>query len=390
MYPTIYHLVKDLFGFEIGILRVVQSFGFFVAFGFLSAAFFWTNELKRKEELGLLNPQKVKRIENAPVSLVERIFMLLISFVLGFKLLGITMNYDEFIQKPPAYLLSAKGNLFGGIIGLAIAWYMQYSDAKKLKGKAQVEKELLMHPYEHVGNMIMIAVVSGILGAKIFHNLENPDEFMADPVGAMFSFSGLTMYGGLILGAICVIYYAKRNKLTVLHVVDASAPAIMLGYAVGRVGCQVAGDGDWGIDNLAAKPDWMSFLPDWMWAYNYPHNVNSVGIPIPGCMEEEHCAMLANPVFPTPFYETIMCTFLFGVLWMVRKKIQAPGLMFSLYLLLNGIERFLIESIRVNSVYHIFGRDITQAQIISSILILLGIAGIVYFRKKHSNTISQS
>jgi prolipoprotein diacylglyceryltransferase len=146
----------------------------------------------------------------------------------------------------------------------------------------------------------------------------------------------------------------------------------------------MSGDGDWGIVNSNPKPNWMSFLPDWMWAFKFPHNVNNDGIPIPGCVGR-WCHELPEAVYPTSFYETIMAIILFGVLWAIRKRITTPGLLFSIYLILNGAERFLIESIRVNTQYHILGLGITQAQIISSSLIILGIVGIWFTRNSNKN-----
>ena len=191
------------------------------------------------------------------------------------------------------------------------------------------------------------------------------------------------MYGGLIVGAATVIFYAKKNGIAPVHIIDATAPSLMLAYGAGRIGCQLSGDGDWGIDNLNPKPASLSFLPDWAWAYNYPHNVNSVGIPIPGCASK-HCMMLENPVYPTPLYEAVICIGLFFVLWMLRKKISVPGILFCVYLLLNGSERFLIERIRVNAEYNFAGLAFTQAQLISALLIILGTAGIFYFLKKRN------
>jgi len=237
----------------------------------------------------------------------------------------------------------------------------------------------ILHPYQHVPNMTLIAAIAGILGAKIFHNLENLDEFMRDPMGSLFSFSGLTMYGGLIVAGISVIYYARKNGIITSHLIDACAPSLMLAYGTGRLGCQMAGDGDWGIENLSEKPSWF-ILPDWAWAYSYPNNVNNVGVPIPDC-EGKFCSVLENPVFPTPLWEAIICIALFFVLWSIRKKITIPGVMFSVYLILNGVERFLIEKIRINEPYTIFGMQITQAEIIATLLVILGIAGIFYFRK---------
>jgi prolipoprotein diacylglyceryltransferase len=104
-------------------------------------------------------------------------------------------------------------------------------------------------------------------------------------------------------------------------------------------------------------------------------------MPIPGCVGK-HCMALPFGVYPTPLYETITCILLFIFLWSIRKKISAPGVLFSVYLLLNGIERFGIELIRINTLYHIGGYSFTQAQLISTLLILVGIAGIFYFRSR--------
>jgi prolipoprotein diacylglyceryltransferase len=158
----------------------------------------------------------------------------------------------------------------------------------------------------------------------------------------------------------------------------------MLSYGMGRIGCHLSGDGDWGIENFMPKPEWLSFMPDWFWAYTYPHNVLNEGISIQGCVGS-HCNALPNGVFPTPLYEAIACVFLFVILWLVRKKFTTPGMFFFFYLLLNGIERFLIEKIRVNTNYHIFGNEITQAELISATFIIVSIAALIYLglnRKK--------
>jgi prolipoprotein diacylglyceryltransferase len=148
----------------------------------------------------------------------------------------------------------------------------------------------------------------------------------------------------------------------------------MISYGIGRVGCQVAGDGDWGIVNNRPNP--YSWLPDWVWSYTYPHNVINAGVPIPGC-EGNYCNELPLPVYPTAFYETVACFLLFVLLWSLRKKITVPGRLFGLYLAVNGVERFFIEKIRVNTKYNIFGFQPTQAEIISSLLVITGI--IIWF-----------
>lgn len=380
MYPNLYYFFFDVFGISIPFLKAVNSFGFFVAMAFVVGGAFYTRELKRKEGMGLLIPGKIKRTFGAPATTAELVGNGVLGFFLGFKLLHAFMNSEVFGDFP-AFLFSAQGNIIGGVLGAAGMAYWRYAEAKKTQLPKPEEREVPFHSWEHVGNLIVIAVIFGFIGAKLFAWFEvggNFIEFISDP------FQGLTMYGGLICAAIAMTVYMRKNNLPVWHFYDAAAPALMLAYGVGRIGCHVSGDGDWGIVNTAPKPGWMSFLPDWMWAYQYPNNVNGVDTPIPGCVyEEKYCMMLEQPVFPTPFYETVMCVLFFGVLWMLRKRISIPGVLFFVYLFLNGIERLLIESIRVNKPMDFLGMQVTQAQLISGTFLIAGIAGIVYLLRKN-------
>lgn len=167
---------------------------------------------------------------------------------------------------------------------------------------------------------------------------------------------------------------------------DMAAPAILAAYAVGRMACMLSGDGCWGIPNPEPKPEFLAFLPDWMWAYDFPHNVIKEGVPIMHC-SGEYCYKLDVPVFPTPFYETTLNAIMFGILWSIRKIILAPGVLFSIMMIMNGFIRFFIEKIRVNIKYDFIGMHITQAEIISTILVILGIIGIFYFRNKNKKSV---
>ena len=377
MYPTISHLLFDLFGINIPL--PIQTFGFWVAIAFIFASWIISNELKRKEKEGFLSSTKVNEIIGESLTTSEIISSLLTGFFIGFKFIEALFHYTDLVNNPQDFILSTRGNLLGGILIAAISFYLKWTENNKTKLATPKTTEKIVHPFELVGNMTMIAAVSGIIGAKIFHNLENMDAFLADPIGQLISFSGLTFYGGLIAGAVSVIWYANKYKINTKHLIDSAAPGLMLAYGVGRIGCQMSGDGDWGIDNLAPKPEWMSFLPDWMWSYTFPHNVINAGVPIEGCTGN-FCMELANPVWPTAFYEVIMSLAIFGILWAMRKRIKVPGTLFFIYLAFNGVERFFIEKIRINTEYNILG-GITQAEIISFSLILTAIIGVTYLYK---------
>ncbi|MBK9425240.1 MAG: prolipoprotein diacylglyceryl transferase [Bacteroidetes bacterium] len=379
MYPTISDLIFDLTGLNIPL--PIQSFGFLLAISFICAAYTLSLELKRKEKLGIFKPLQTKVLVGEKVTTVELVTSGVIGFLIGYKLLYAALNYSDFVSDTQGILLSAQGSVWGGILGAAFGAWLKYSDNKKQQLEKPEWKELTIRPYEMVGNITMVAAFSGLIGAKLFHNLENLDDFATDPWGSLISFSGLTMYGGLIVGGAGVIWYVMKQGMNPFHFSDAAAPGLMLSYGTGRLGCQISGDGDWGIVNNNPKPSWMEFLPDWFWSYNYPHNVLSEGIPIPGCTGP-HCMMLPEPVYPTPLYEAIVCIGLFIVLWTLRTRINIAGMLFSIYLILNGIERFFIEKIRVNTKYHISGHEITQAEIISVVLVILGTAGCYFFYKK--------
>ena len=352
-----------------------------VALAFIIGIYFIKIELKRKEKAGLLDVIIKKERKGAPASIFELIIIGITGFIIGYKLIGIIVDYSEFADNSQNYVFSMKGNIWGAIVLAVGLVLLRYLKKKKNKLDKPVWEEIKVHPYELSANILIISAISGLLGAKIFHHLENFNDFLADPAGQFFSFSGLTFYGGLIVGSLTVLWYIRKNKMSIPVFLDATAPAIILAYGIGRIGCMLSGDGCWGIENLRPKPEWLSFLPDWMWAFRFPHNVVSEGIAIDHCTGK-FCTILENPVFPTSFYDTVLCFLFFILLWGIRKKTKIHGMLFSLLLFIIGIQRFFIEKIRVNNKFSVLGMHVTQAEIISVILIILSITLFWIFYKK--------
>lgn len=382
-YATLSDLILDLTGLYVPL--PIFSFGFFVALAFLVAAWFMRRDIIRKEKLGYFQPFTKEVWEGKAASPFELLSNALIGFLIGYKLLPIITNYEEFSQAPQAFILSSDGSWIGALVGAAVLLYLKYYEKNKDKLDKPQKKKVKVFPHDLTGDIVMVAAFSGIAGAKIFNFFEAPGnfmEFLNDPAGSFFS--GLAIYGGIVGGTIGVSYYAWKKGIHPLILADTIAPTLFIAYAVGRMGCQVSGDGDWGIPNPHPKPDALSWLPDWLWAYDYPHNILNQGEVIPGCMEQ-YCRALETPVYPTPLYEGMMATILFIFLWNIRKKITIPGVMFSLYLLLNGIERFFIEKIRVNTKLELFGIEATQAEFVAVGFMLVGIAGIFFFRNRYKD-----
>ncbi len=391
MYPNLYYAFKDLFGVEWKFLRFVNSFGFFVAIAFIIAAIVLTAELRRKSKQGLFQPSEMQVMVGQPATFADIALNFLLGFLLGYKIVALFILDSSATEDPQAFIFSSLGSWPAGIaLGLLFAGLKWWEKNKQKLDKPE-KRTIRIWPQDRVGEMTIIALVFGLLGAKLFDIFENWSDFLKHPSDYIFSAKGLTFYGGLICAALAIWWYAKKHKIGFWHLNDAMAPTMMIAYSVGRIGCQVSGDGDWGIENTSTKP--FSWLPDWMWSYTYPHNVNEVGVPIPGCTDTKFCNELPVGVYPTPLYEVIFCFILFLIIWALRKRLKVPGILFAIYLMLNGMERFLIEKIRVNTRLNIFGFRPTQAEVISSFLFLSGLLLLIWLTRrskaeKSTNSIS--
>ncbi|NUQ23472.1 MAG: prolipoprotein diacylglyceryl transferase [Saprospiraceae bacterium] len=375
MYPDFSYIFHDLFGAAPdNWTSIFKTFGLLLVLAILASSRFLFIELKRKAAEGIFQPTPVKRVSNQLPGWGDYLSNALMGFFIGFKGVYAIGHFSELQADASGVLLSAKGEWWAGILGaLALAGY-RYWEARKLAGQPQVTETVNLYPHDRIGDITLIAALSGVVGAKIFSILEDPPATMIELWKSLFSGSGLTIYGGLIGGFFGVWWYLRRHKIPFIHVLDAVAPALIVGYGVGRLGCHFAGDGDWGIV-AAAQPSWW-FLPDWLWAYDYPHNIINEGPLLANCAFE-YCHYLAEPVYPTPLYESFFAFTIAGILWSLRKRLKVPGMLFFAYLVLNGFERFWIEKIRVNIPYHIGGWEATQAEIIAVLLFVIGITGLV-------------
>lgn len=279
MYPDLSYLFHDLFGSspDNG-LSVFKTFGLLLALAFLGAGWVVRSELKRYEREGTIKPM-VKSIDvNDRGTIWSVISNAFTSFILGLKLPYVFQYFSEFQADPSGVIFSSKGNwLIGVVAGIATAIYLYMAREKKTSDFQNVK----IYPHQKTGDILILAAVSGVAGAKLFSILENLDSFYADPLGQIFSGSGLTIYGGLIVAFIVVYTYIKKIGIPPRVMMDVAGMAILVGYAIGRMGCQLSGDGDWGIV-ASAVPDWW-ILPDWIWSYTYPNNVNNDGVLLSSC-----------------------------------------------------------------------------------------------------------
>lgn len=423
MYPDFRYLLHGLFGITPPEqFALLKTFGFMVALSFIGAAATLVSELKRKEKLGIFGYKIREEEVGLPATTGELLTSALIGLLLGYKIGGVISHFRIAAPDPLGYFFSLKGNIVAGIIGALLLAYLKYAEKKKRQLEQPKKVKVKLYPHQRLGEIIVIAAVGGLVGAKLFNAFETWDEFIKNPAESLLSSAGLTFYGGLIVAAVGLFIWCRRNGISFRHLCDAAAPGLILAYGIGRLGCQLSGDGDWGIVNsayvtqadgtlkAATEADYQlavqsnanyflhefgtadpglvphlhvpgAVLPRWFFAMNYPQNVNHAGIPLPGCTGD-YCGVLPVAVFPTPIYEAITCILIFLLLWSIRRKIRRPLHLFGIYLILNGLERFFVEKIRVNSKYDWGFIHPTQAEIIATALVLAGIGILVFYKPK--------
>jgi len=231
--------------------------------------------------------------------------------------------------------------VFMALAALAAAWVVQ----AELKRNGD-------NP-ELASTMVFAAAIGGLVGARILFIVEDWSNFLRSPWDYIFTGAGFTWYGGFLGGVLGVTWVVRKNNIPWLKAADIAAPALAIAYGVGRLGCHVAGDGDWGaVTNVPWGVAYTNAIIGWV--------DPSTGIPYPPGVR----------VHPTPIYEFLESVLIFGILWVLRKKEYAPGTLFWLYLALSGLARLAVEFWRLNPVV---GLGLTEAQWFGGAMIFVGL-----------------
>jgi phosphatidylglycerol---prolipoprotein diacylglyceryl transferase len=235
------------------------------------------------------------------------------------------------VVQPEIHIFGITLQSFG--LMLALAFVVSFlATARYLKEMGR--------PVDWAYEAVFAALVGGVAGSRLWWIAEHWSQAKGDLIGSLFSGSGLVFHGGVLGGAIAVLAWAWRKGVFDLRTVDLAAVPLAAGYAIGRIGCQLAGDGDYG-------KNW-----DGPWAMTYPHGTVPTTI----------------PVHPTPIYETLIMGVVALLLWRWRHRWR-PGTLFALWLVLAGVERFLIEFLRRNPA-ELLG--LTQPQLVSIVMVAGG------------------
>lgn len=245
------------------------------------------------------------------------------------------------------------------VFGLELQTFGIFFALNFLCWAAVVAKRLkeIGRPVDWAYEILFAALIGGLVGARGYFLIQNWDEVSHDLLGNLFSGAGLIWYGGLIGGVVAVLLWAWWRDFLSLQLVDMAAVGLPLGYAIGRIGCQISGDGDYGNE---------STLP---WAMGYPDGA----VPTDPGVE----------VQPTPIYETLSMGLLAFVLWRLRDRFKT-GTLFGIYLVFGGLERFLVEFARRNESVVGF---MTAAQIESLIMLAIGVVWLLVMRSRSGGSL---
>lgn len=223
----------------------------------------------------------------------------------------------------------------------------------------------------------LLALTFGVVGSKVLYVLEHLREFSLRPFESAFSPGGLTFYGGFLLATLAIYLTARRARIPFLAIADAASPGLIIGYGIARIGCHLAGDGDYGFPtSLPWGTDYSkgTFPPSEAFR-EFPEITSQ----FPGGVVPD-----TTPCHPTPVYELLLCALIFAFLWRMRTTTKINGKLFMMYLTLAGLERFTIEFMRLNPRLAL---GLSEAQLIAILLVGAGLWGWVSFTRKERQAV---
>jgi phosphatidylglycerol:prolipoprotein diacylglycerol transferase len=231
---------------------------------------------------------------------------------------------------------------FMALAALSAAWAV-HAELKRRGGNPEL-----------ASSFVFAAALGGLIGARLLFIVEEWSNFLAAPMNYILTGAGFTWYGGLLGGTLAVSWIAKKNKIPWREAADIAAPALAIGYGVGRLGCHIAGDGDWGA------------VTDVPWGVAYTNAIIGWVDPMTGIPYSP-----GTRVHPTPIYEFLESLIVFVILWSLRGKGYAAGTIASVYMILAGLARFAVEFWRINPPLAL---GLSEAQWFSLALMALGFA----------------
>ncbi len=229
---------------------------------------------------------------------------------------------------------------------------------------------------EYSSSIVIVAAVTGLVGSRIYAILDDLPTYLADPKSMIFSGSGFVFYGGMIGGIMGAYFVSRWYRIGFGATMDMCAPALAIGQAIGRIGCQLSGDGDWG---LPSTMPWAMTYPRAIVGWT-PQTVLKLGEHyqlVPACTTLSDC--LSVRVHPAPVYETILYLGVFAILWSMRKTSHPAGRVLYWYLVLAGGARFLVEFVRINP--RVFD-GLSEAQLIAIAMMIVGGVALIVTREK--------
>ena len=229
MYPDFQYLFQALLGTDMPEwLSLFKTFGFLVALSFIAAAYTLVSELKRKEQAGLLSYTEKVIWKGKKATVQDYALQALIGFILAYKIGGIIQNATVIAANPLAFILSLDGALGIGLLGAIITLAMKYYEEKKNNLEKPVQVKIRIYPHQRINDIVMVAAIGGIVGAKVFNAFETWDQFIKNPIEQLIASSGLTFYGGLIIATLALYRYAKKHQINFAQLCDAAAPGLTI------------------------------------------------------------------------------------------------------------------------------------------------------------------